>query len=184
MYLLISIYQAHVVFGIAGCYAEVMPLSLSADKPQITNFLLNHSVGVLATCSKEGAPYAAAIYFIIDQNLNIYFVSKQNTKKVANISENNHVSLAVYDQQSQTTVQIAGTATKVEDQWRFDDIFQRVLAVTARTSESRVPPISKIAAGPYEIFCISPSSIRLASYTKPEHGQPHDIFDTVDIPEA
>jgi hypothetical protein len=67
----------------------------------------------------------------------------------------------------------------VEDASRLDDVFKRILTITAQSSESAVPPVSKLVGGEYKCLYIKPQTIRLAEYTKPEHGQFDDLFETV-----
>ena len=161
-----------------------MSLTISEEKPEITKFLTTNQLGTLATADKEGQPHTAAVYFTIDPDLNIYFITKDQTTKARNIAENSKVAFAVYEAASQKTVQVQGTAAAIDDPSRADDIFRRILAITASTSESRIPPISKLSAGGYGLYKITPDVMRMASFTKPEHGQPNDIFDAVVKPDA
>ncbi len=158
-----------------------MSLSLSVDNPEHAAFLAKNSIGVLATANSQGQPRATVIYYIVDPSLNLYFITKSKTNKAKNIEQNEKVSLAVYDASTQTTAQIIGKAEKLDDESRFEDIFARVQAVADKTSASPVPPISKLVAGPYEVYCITPDSIQIANYSTSKPGAPETIFDSVDI---
>lgn len=158
-----------------------MPLSISEEKPKITKFLTNSHIGVLATVNPDGQPYAATIYFIVDPDLKIYFITKEKTKKYDNLTSNPKVSLAVYEASSQTTVQITGTVDKILDNSVINDVFRHVVAITSKTSESAIPPISKLKGDDYRCFRINPKTIRMAEYTKPEHGQYDDIFEVIEF---
>ena len=156
-----------------------MPYRLSDEKPRITEFLKHNQIAVLATVGSDNRPHTAVIYFYIDADLNIYFITKEKTAKYKNIIENPEVALSVYEPSSQTTVQASGRADIVTDMTRVNEIFRHVLAVTKSTSESSIPPISKIEGGEYKCFCIRPRTIRLAEYTKPEHGDFSGMFEAV-----
>lgn len=161
-----------------------MALTISEEKPKITKFLTHNNIGVLATSDSSGQPHAATIYFVVDPNLNVYFMTKERTTKFRNLQQNPKAALAIYEAVSQSTVQIVGSAELVEDTSRINDIFRRVLAVTAETSESHIPPVSKIVAGEHKCFCIKPKTLRLAEYTKPEHGKFDDLFDIAVVPDG
>jgi general stress protein 26 len=164
-------------------YSVIMSLTISEEKPKITQFLTANQIGVLATADSSGQPHAATIYFVIDPDLNVYFITKEKTIKYKNLVQNNKAALAVYEPSSQSTVQIIGNTYEVTDNSRIDDVFRRLLTITANTSESAVPPVSKLNAGEYKCFCIKPSMVRLAEYTKSEHGQHDDLFDTAVMPD-
>ncbi|MBI5357532.1 pyridoxamine 5'-phosphate oxidase family protein [Candidatus Saccharibacteria bacterium] len=161
-----------------------MPFRLSEEKPKITNFLNKNQIAVLATIGADNRPQTAVIYFYVDADLNIYFITKEKTTKYQNIIDNPEVALSVYEQETQTTVQASGKAEEVHDPGRVNEVFRHVLSVTKSTSESSIPPVSKIDAGGYKCFCIRPRSIRLAEYTKPEHGEHDGLFETVVVPDS
>ncbi len=155
-----------------------MPITLSRQSDAITKFLSNHHIGVLATASKDGIPHAATVYFAIDVDLNFYFITREGTTKQKNLSANPNVSLAVFDAATQSTVQAQGTISEV-DPALFQEVFIRVLKTTANTSESVVPPFSRLEAGGHVGYCLTPKSVRLAVYTRPEHNTFDKLFDVV-----
>lgn len=157
-----------------------MSLSKIVSNPETGAFLSKNNIATLATVDATGCPRASVIYFVIDPQLNVYFITKRDTAKAKNIKLNNNVSLAVYEPKSQTTAQISGTAEVVQDPTRFDDVFAKVQAIADKTGASPVPPISKLAVGPYEVFCIKPTDIRIARYARSEPGSPETIFDVVE----
>lgn len=159
-----------------------MPITLSRQSDAITKFLSNHHIGVLATADKGGIPHAATIYFAIDVDLNFYFITREGTTKQKNLSANPNASLAVFDPVTQSTVQAQGTVSEV-DPALFQEVFMRVLKTTASTSESVVPPFSRLEAGGHIGYCLTPSAVRLAVYTKSEHNSFDDLF-TVVVPDG
>jgi hypothetical protein len=45
------------------------------------------------------------------------------------------------------------------------------------TSESGIPPISKLRAGEYIVYKLIPSSMRMASFIQPDPGSYENIFE-------
>lgn len=155
-----------------------MPIKINQSKEYIKEFLKDKGVGVLATCGKHNQPHAVAIYFFHDEELNIYFMTKEGTQKSRNLRQNPKASLAVYDKSTQTTLQAEGEVSIVEDTKRANRIFDEILKISLETSKSDLP-VSKIIEGGYQACKFTPSSIRLASYQHPPEGDWQNLFVTV-----
>jgi len=141
------------------------PEDLNPDeRKKMHEFLSAHPVGVLATVGPEGDPHASTIYFGVDEDLNITFTTKHDTNKYKNIAAHNKVMLVVFDAANQTAVQVSGSAEEVKDPEEINDIYHATLHAAKQTGEDIVPPIAKIAAGPYIGFKIKISNIWLSAY--------------------
>ena len=72
----------------------------------------------LATASHFGLPWAAPIFYALDDNYNFYFISRPQTLHSRHIKINPHIALAVFDShQPEGTgngVQIAGKAYELK----------------------------------------------------------------------
>jgi general stress protein 26 len=144
---------------------QTKPSELSpVDQNAIRDFLMGHPVGVLATVDAVGDPHASTIYFSVDSDLTITFTTKRDTRKYENIAHHTIVMLAVYDSESQTVVQVKGAAQEVVDPIEAQKIYHGTLHAAKQTGEDNVPPIAKIAAGPYVAFKVSPDNIWMSSY--------------------
>ena len=159
-----------------------MPLAITEESAEAIKFLQKHHIGVLATADTSGSPHAATIYFAADKDLNIYFITKKGTTKQRNLSTNPVASLAVYEADTQSTVQIKGDVSLVQPD-TFQAVFAKILAISAETSESAVPPFSRLEGNEYEGYCLKPKVIRLAVYTRPEHDTFDKLFDVI-VPEG
>jgi general stress protein 26 len=156
-----------------------MPVQLSEKRERILDFLKNHEIGVLATVDPNGNPSAATIYFTVDDALNISFLTKTGTKKHDNLTRHAHAVLVVYEASSQTTAQVQGIALEVTNEKEAQQIFADILKVSMQTSEGGVPPISKLQAGEYVTYRISPKEIRMAVYIRPDSGHYNSLFETI-----
>lgn len=155
-----------------------MPITLSHESEEITKFLNNHHIGVLATADDSAIPHAATVYFAIDIDLNFYFITREGTTKHKNLSANPNASLAVFDPKTQSTVQAQGTIREVDPN-TFEEVFKRILKTTANTSDTVVPPFSRLEAGGHVGYCLTPKSVRLAVYTRPDHNSFDKLFEVV-----
>lgn len=152
----------------------------SESSKRIYDFLTQHPIGTLATVDSHNNPCASVIYYMVDEEFNITFTTKRDTKKHANIQRNSHVELAVYQAASQTTAQITGVATEITDVSESNEAFSNTLRAAIRTSEAGVPPISKLYAGPYTAYKITPNQIRMAVFIRPDSGG-FDMYETLNF---
>lgn len=159
-----------------------MPVTIHKKHENAHDFLKHHPVGVLATVDPNGEPHAAAIYFTIDSDSTISFLTKSGTKKADNLEHNNHAELVVYEAETQTTVQATGMATKIEDSAEMNAIFTKILNASLEASDTSLLPISKLREGEYVVYTLRPKQIRMAVFSRPKSGEYDDLFKTI-VPE-
>jgi nitroimidazol reductase NimA-like FMN-containing flavoprotein (pyridoxamine 5'-phosphate oxidase superfamily) len=148
---------------------------LANVSPDIINFLKNNHVAVLATANKETAtPHAASVFFATDSQLNLYFLTKENTTKSKNLATNPQAAMVIYEAEILKTAQILGTVSPVKN----DAMMQKALRIMAKYSKqvsgTQTTPISKLDAGDYILYALTPQSIRLGDY---KYGSDSLIFD-------
>lgn len=154
-------------------------LMTSPDSPKvILNFLQAQRTGVLATTDPVNKPHAAVVYYYVNSNFEITFVTKSHTKKYENIQRNNRVMLVAYDEFTQTTVQVSGSSEEIKNIEETQDAIAKMLTSAALTSDAGDPPISKLYAGDYVAFRIIPELIHMAIFLRPDPGG-YDIFETL-----
>lgn len=159
-----------------------MTVVIQPGEREARAFLKNHKVGVLATVDPNGEPHAAAIYYSIDKDFNLAFLTKAHTKKADNLEHNAHAMLVVYEAETQTTVQVTGVVHKVTDSTELNDIFTQIVYASIDTSHTDVPPIARLELGEYVAYRLEPVQVRMASFKHHEQGNYDSIFKTV-VPE-
>lgn len=156
-------------------------LDTFSDREQrIFDFLFNTSVGVLSSTDPDGNPHGAVIYYSINRNFEVAFLTKSNTKKYDNIVRNKHVMLTVFDPLTQTTVQVTGIAKEIKDGSAVKGTAVRVLGTSLKSSNAGLMPISKLEAGSFTAFRINPVQVRMAVYARPDHGNYNELFETIE----
>lgn len=147
---------------------------------QIYSFLKSHPVGVLSTVDPNGNPHAVVIYFSIEDDFSITFTTKKDTKKNDNIRFNDHVMLLAYEASSQTTVQITGVAEAITNTTAAEKAYEGTLKAARQTSETGVPPITKLYAGDFIAYRVKPVQIRMGVFIRPDRGG-YDMYETIDF---
>lgn len=160
-------------------YPRAMTVDISQSKNTLRQFLDKNNIGVLATASLEAVPYAATIYVTYDQDLNLYFVTKRDTRKSRNLQKNNQAAIAIYDAKEQATLQAEGAAMEVTSaekmQWVFNDIWR----IATQTSPTSAPPQTQLHAGDYIVYQLMTPSLRLASFVHKDPSDYDNIFQTI-----
>ena len=153
---------------------------LTERQHRIYKFLRANPVGVLSTVSPNSEPHGVVIYFAIDKEFNVSFLTKTGTRKYDNLMKNTHAMLVVFDQDSQTVAQVIGEAVEITDNFIANEVATEVLKISQNTSQSGTPPISKLEAGGYTCFRIVPKQIRIASYDKSDPSDYRRIFESIE----
>lgn len=144
------------------------------DFPRITTketvaaYLNELNVAVLSTASKEGIPYSAVIYFIVDHYLNFYFLTLADTKKAKNLQENKNVALATIDLSSMITVQTTGIVKEITDPEQYTYMIKNIGEANARRTKPSWPtPISQLRSiGSLVVYKFIPNWLRIGNYTQ------------------
>lgn len=140
-------------------------------------FLKKHSAAVLSTVS-GGKAHGSAIYYVSDDNFNIYFVTLKTSRKFANLSANPSVALTVGRQDVPQTIQLEGIAAMLQHPDEIGAHAEELMKVL--TSNSRYyAPLTKLGDADTAIVWIQPKWIRWADYATPATG-PENVF--VEIP--
>lgn len=126
-----------------------------------------HSLATLATVSASGAPHAASVYYTVDHDLNLYFVTREETTKYSNIKRNPQVSVVITDEETAETVQIQGTAQKITDEPVISDILEQLWKITVEKSHWPSPAV-KLNKGSLSIIKVVPAELKFGDF-KPVH---------------
>jgi uncharacterized protein YhbP (UPF0306 family) len=85
---------------------------------RVHDWLRGQSTLTLATISREGAPAAADLYFVADQDLQVYFISERGSRHAAHVGSGAPVAATVHgeawDWQEIRGVQLEGDCRPVD----------------------------------------------------------------------
>lgn len=157
-----------------------MGINITESREHLLDFLSKHGVGVLATSSKEGKPYAATVYLTYDQQFNIYFVTKKGTQKSRNLQSNNQAAIAIYDATTQTTVQAEGAVVEVTNAEQATWVINDIWRIATSVSPGSPPPQTRLA-GDYIVYKLITPALRMAAFKQPgtaDYGKMFDVIST------
>ena len=144
----------------------------------VRDFLISNPIATIATVSPSGKPHATVVYFSFNDDFSVSFVTKVGTEKHKNIKRKHDVMMVVYEASTQTSVQITGRAVDITDTPEAHEVFKNTLKAVESTSESGIPPISKLEDGRYISYKVIPSQIRMAVFARPDPGG-YEMFETL-----
>jgi general stress protein 26 len=154
------------------------------DKNHIMEFLRKNPVGVLSMVDPSNLPHATVLYYAVDPEFNISFITKNETKKFDNLQHNNNAVMIVFDTLSQTTAQVYGTVSIIEDQIKAQEVFANALQSSMNTSGAVTLPIAKLHAGSYTAFQLKPSSVKMSVFDDLDENADSNLFNRVQFYEV
>jgi nitroimidazol reductase NimA-like FMN-containing flavoprotein (pyridoxamine 5'-phosphate oxidase superfamily) len=132
-------------------------------REQVLRILQDEPVLSLATASADGQPHLTFVFFSVDDKMNMYFLTREATRKAQNIEINPRVAFAV-GQRPPASVQGTGIASRLtdpEEQRRA----KLDIAEVAVKADSPWPPLLNMSAGDYVLYKITPRSIKVVDLT-------------------
>ena len=78
------------------------------------------SQNLVAIATKNDKLWVSVVYYVIDDKLNLYFLSEPTTEHCQNIQKNEEVACAIYNSKQKVTdkkvgIQLCGKASKVNN---------------------------------------------------------------------
>ena len=138
------------------------------DKDELVRILKEQQIAVLSNVDANNNVHGSTMFFVVDEFLNFYLLTKSNTRKHENIKSNNNVALTVIFLKEQKTVQAEGTIEEVSagtEQYRT--IISEFAVKNAEQDDiSWPPPLAKLPDAGLIIHRITPNWLRYGDYSK------------------
>lgn len=149
---------------------------MDTNRAEALAFLKAHSAGVLSTVSTDGKAHGSAVYYVADENFNIYFLTLKTSRKFANLSANPSVAFTVGRQDVPQTLQLEGVATALQHPEDIGAHAGDLLKVLTSNS-TYYAPLTKLDNDATAIVWIQPKWIRWADYTSPATGSKNVLIE-------
>lgn len=123
----------------------------------------------IATISVDGKPHSSTVFYVVDDNMNLYFPTRSKSRKFENIQTNSSVSVDITDEQRMQTIQIQGTAEEIEDPKMTMQLIERLLSASGDQHISLgkwIPPIKQMREGHFAIIKVTPDWMRLGDFSE------------------
>lgn len=127
------------------------------NKKQVKEFLNSEYVMQMATSSKKNIPRVSVVLFVVDKEMNFYFVTHRGSQKTKNINDNPNVNLAIW-KHNIMLVQVSGRAKEMKrekDKLKVID----ALAKAGARDKNFWAPLLRISGEEYSVYKISSKNI-------------------------
>lgn len=141
-------------------------MNISEARMKSLELIKNHPLAGLATVSRDNSPYACTIYVIADDDLNLHFITKEDTEKWKQINNNPSVALVIAGERSRQTVQIRGKAAREKTVESDASVLEKLTASipSAFTHPEWSLPVEQLDAGSYVMVKVETKWFRYASF--------------------
>ena len=131
---------------------------LESDKEKVLAALRRNRIASMATVTVDGQPQAVTILYVVDDDLNLYFVTREKSRKVANLDANGQVAMSI-GLEPPMNVQLEGRAVRVEDELMRTEKMAELANVGADLKDLW-PPILRVGQEGYVLYQVIPKKIR------------------------
>ncbi len=131
-------------------------------------FLKSQNTMVLASISNNLESEAATVYFVPDENFNLYFMTSAKSRKAENLRINGKVAFVAGWGPEVITIQGGGLAKELEP--KEAETFYALIKKTAIRSSSQWP-VLQLAKQGYSTFKITPSWMVYLNMEKEKHPE-------------
>lgn len=122
----------------------------------------NQPLGVISTVNDKGNPESASIYYVYDDALNFYFITRKESRKYRNIEKNKNVAFVITIEHPLNTIQLEGKASTVTEAHEESEHFTKLVALAS--NYLAMPPVSQIPAGEIVFMKIATSWVRFGNF--------------------
>lgn len=133
------------------------------------SFLKSHKAGVLATAGADGAPHASAIYYVADDDFNLYFITLFSSRKYEAIRANPAVAFTVGTLDVPQTLQIEGVASELSHEDEKKEHISDLVKVLTSNSQYYAP-VTKFDPSEVVMIWIQPKWVRWGDFSSVESG--------------
>lgn len=139
---------------------------MKPNRDQLLAFLQNHHLAGLATVSPAGQAHATVIYYFVQPDLTLYFITKNVTRKCGYLRQDGRVGLEITDEPARQTIQLEGRASEIVDPFEFGRIIDNFQVEMKRNPDVwNDIPISHVRNG-YCIFAVRPTWLCWSDFKK------------------
>jgi uncharacterized pyridoxamine 5'-phosphate oxidase family protein len=140
----------------------------------IGDFIKSHAKAVIATVDSDNQPSTSVIFYIIDKNDELHFITKSQTKKFENLKVNNKAALTIVDNDKPIAVNSTGIVVEVTEQSDRDLIMQDIFKLSYGELHDYAP-IIKLHKGSFAVMKFIPKQAKMTDFTQPMGKAKEDL---------
>lgn len=159
---------------------------MSSANPSIRltahKFLSTHRAATLATVTIKTKPDAATVFYIVDEELTIFFMTRIESRKFRNLEKQHVVSMVITDEKTMETIQLTGTAERIENLVEESGALTRLWIADYRNPNWPGPAVKLFESGhsvQLAVVKVVPLEMTYASFERQKNGRYVSFFEKV-----
>jgi len=146
------------------------------------SFMKANRAAALATTTPDGKPNVAIVYGLVNEDLSVYFSSRVEGRKFQNLMAQPQVSMAFFDELNMVTLQLSGTAERVEELSVEQDVLFDLITLRSGEPNWPVPPLKMFEKGSTNelaIIKVTPTEMTYGSFETDKSGRYKPFFEKI-----
>lgn len=144
------------------------------------DFIMANRAASLATVSEGNLPHVAIVYCITKEDLSLYFMTRVEARKFANIVYQPIVAMSITDEKHLQTIQLTGTAERVDNLSQELAIWHELMLFRLPNKDQKpVPSIQLFESGSTNelaIIKVTPAEMTFADFDIQPDGRYKSFF--------
>jgi len=128
-------------------------------------FLKGQDVGALATSTLEDGPSVRPVYYAVDDDLTIFFLTLKSTRKTTDLIKNARAAFTIYDSAKPATLELHGTVVDQTEVATIEPIVTE-LARTIAAKGDHFAPLTRMDPSEVRFFKLTPAWARYADFSR------------------
>ena len=161
-----------------------MPMGSANTTIQSTahTFLCTHRAATLATMNADKKPDAATVYYIVDKDLTIYFMTRIESRKFHNLENHPAVSMVITDEHTMETIQLTGHAERIENSITESEALTKLWRADYKNPNWPGPAVKLFESGhsaQLAVVKVAPQEMTYAVFQRQDKGKYTSFFEKV-----
>lgn len=139
-----------------------------SEKGEALRFLKEQSLACLASVAPNGNPSASFVYYVIDDDFTVNFMTRKDSRKYANVTANGRGAMAIADEAQMKSIQMEGDVIEITDAADREEHTHKIFrssklaaAYLGKAPMKYLPPADPVGQNEhYAIMCFRPRWMR------------------------
>lgn len=156
-----------------------MGRSTTGLRNQAQLFMMQNRAAVLGTVNNRRVPHVATVYCWVSAKLDVYFVTRTESRKYRNLVARPTVAMTFTDKDNVSCVQLTGQAERVSDIKDEQDILFKLQTLRYQEAQVVSPALQlyeRDAASELAVVIVRPTELTFASFMLGADGRYNPTF--------
>ncbi len=145
-------------------------MATEQEMQRVLQFLKDNAFGNLATVGTDGRPTVALVSYMVEKDWQLCVLTKSDSRKAANLRENNNVSMVVSDIPKMITVQMDGVVEVLDNPLEKLEMVKK-MSRKIYDDSFFLTPLLKMESKGLMAMCVNLNWVKWSHFGKEKHGE-------------